>query len=306
MVKDGEKVKPGQLICKIAKDIGQSRDITGGLPRVAELFEARRPKEAATITEIDGVVSFGGVTRGMRKIVVTPEGGDESRAKEYLIPHGRYVRTYEGEKVLAGDPLTEGPIDPLDVLAVKGVNAVQSFLVNAIQEVYRLQGVKINDKHIEIIVGRMLQKVTISDPGDTDFLEGEVVSKADVRDANERIQAKNQERIAAGKDPLQPAIYEPQLLGITKASLSTDSFISAASFQETTRVLTEAAIVSKRDELHSLKENVIMGHLISAGTGLSGYKHLVLESQPEEAVEGEEVVGGEGPGEDQVAQASEA
>ncbi len=306
MVKDGEKVKPGQLICKIAKDIGQSRDITGGLPRVAELFEARRPKEAATITEIDGVVSFGGVTRGMRKIVVTPEGGDESRAKEYLIPHGRYVRTYEGEKVLAGDPLTEGPIDPLDVLAVKGVNAVQSFLVNAIQEVYRLQGVKINDKHIEIIVGRMLQKVTISDPGDTDFLEGEVVSKTDVRDANERIQAKNQERIAAGKEPLQPAIYEPQLLGITKASLSTDSFISAASFQETTRVLTEAAIVSKRDELHSLKENVIMGHLISAGTGLSRYKHLVLESEPEEAVEGEEAAVAEGGGEDHAAQASEA
>jgi len=305
MVKNGETVLPGQMICKIAKDIGQSRDITGGLPRVAELFEARRPKEAATITEIDGTISFGGVTRGMRKIIVTPEGGDESMAKEYLIPHGRYVRTYEGEKVLAGDPLTEGPIDPLDVLAVKGVNAVQSFLVNAIQEVYRLQGVKINDKHIEIIVGRMLQKVTITDPGDTAFLEEEVVSKADVRDANERIQVKNQERIAAGQEPLQPAIYEPQLLGITKASLSTDSFISAASFQETTRVLTEAAIVSKRDELHSLKENVIMGHLISAGTGLSRYKHLVLEQgvdqpEPSEDADGEAIEGGA------AAQASEA
>ena len=305
MVKNGEKVKPGQMICKIAKDIGQSRDITGGLPRVAELFEARRPKEAATITEVDGVVSFGGVTRGMRKIIVTPEGGDDSMAKEYLIPHGRYVRTYEGEKVLAGDPLTEGPIDPLDVLAVKGVNAVQSFLVNAIQEVYRLQGVKINDKHIEIIVGRMLQKVTITDPGDTDFLEGEVVSKSDVRDANERIQIKNQERLASGKEPLQPAIYEPQLLGITKASLSTDSFISAASFQETTRVLTEAAIVSKRDELHSLKENVIMGHLISAGTGLSRYKHLVLEpdAEAEAAADAAAALDGE---EDHAAQASEA
>ena len=281
MVKDGEKVKPGAVIAKIAKDIGQSRDITGGLPRVAELFEARRPKEAATITEVDGIVSFGGVTRGMRKIIVTPAGGSGTEAKEYLIPHGRYVRTYEGEHVLAGDPLTEGPIDPLDILAIKGVNAVQAYLVNAVQEVYRLQGVKINDKHVEIVVSRMLQKVTISDPGDTDFLEGEVISKSDVRDANERIQTLNQERLATGKPTLQPAIYEPQLLGITKASLSTDSFISAASFQETTRVLTEAAILSKRDELHSLKENVIMGHLISAGTGLSRYKNLVLET-PEE------------------------
>ncbi len=281
MVKDGEKVKPGAVIAKIAKDIGQSRDITGGLPRVAELFEARRPKEAATITEVDGIVSFGGVTRGMRKIIVTPAGGGDVEAKEYLIPHGRYVRTYEGEHVLAGDPLTEGPIDPLDILAIKGVNAVQAYLVNAVQEVYRLQGVKINDKHVEIVVSRMLQKVTITDAGDTDFLEGEVVSKSDVRDANERIQTLNQERLATGKQTLQPAIYEPQLLGITKASLSTDSFISAASFQETTRVLTEAAILSKRDELHSLKENVIMGHLISAGTGLSRYKNLVLET-PEE------------------------
>ncbi len=307
LLEDGAKVRPGDVIGKISKDIGQSRDITGGLPRVAELFEARRPRDAATITEIDGIVTLGNVTRGMRKLIVTPEGGDESQAKEYLIPHGRHFRVSRGDKVLAGEPLTAGPIDPMDILQIKGVNAVQKFLVNAIQEVYRLQGVKINDKHIEIIVGRMLQKVTVTDPGDTDFLEGEVVSKAAVRDANELIQAKNQERMAQGKDPLQPAIYEPQLLGITKASLSTDSFISAASFQETTRVLTEAAISSKRDELHSLKENVIMGHLISAGTGLSRYKHLVLEPSEEELeaarMAQEAAEAGEKPAE---AQASEA
>jgi DNA-directed RNA polymerase subunit beta' len=290
LVEDGQEVHQGDPLCKIAKDIGQSRDITGGLPRVAELFEARRPKDAATVTEIDGVVSFGGVSRGMRKIVVTPESGEASEAKEYLIPHGRHVRTYEGEHVIAGDRLTEGAIDPLDILAIKGVNAVQSYLVNAIQEVYRLQGVRINDKHIEIIVSRMLQKVTITDPGDTAFLEGEMVSKQDVRDANDRVQAQNRERMEAGEEPTRPAIYEPQLLGITKASLSTDSFISAASFQETTRVLTEAAIVSKRDELHSLKENVIMGHLISAGTGLSRYNHLVIDAGVEEEAETEELV----------------
>ncbi|RKZ10065.1 DNA-directed RNA polymerase subunit beta' [bacterium] len=277
LIADGEMVTPGATLCKMSKNIGQSRDITGGLPRVAELFESRHPKDAATITEIDGKVSFGGVTRGMRKIIVTPEGAGEDESREYLIPHGRNVRTFEGELVLAGDPLTAGPIDPIDILKIQGANAVQAYLVNAIQEVYRLQGVKINDKHIEIIVSRMLQKVMITDPGDTDFLEEEVVSKADVRDANERIQAKNQELMGQGKEALQPAIYEPQLLGITKASLATDSFISAASFQETTRVLTQAAIQSQRDELHSLKENVIMGHLISAGTGMNRYKYLTLD-----------------------------
>jgi DNA-directed RNA polymerase subunit beta' len=285
LTRDGEKVVAGTTLCKMARNVGQSRDITGGLPRVAELFESRRPKDAATITEIDGVVSFGGVTRGMRKIVVTPEGADENDAREYLIPHGRNVRTFEGEKVLAGESLTAGPVDPIDILKIQGANAVQAYLVNAIQEVYRLQGVKINDKHIEIIVSRMLQKVMITDPGDTDFLEEEVAGKSHVRDANERIQAKNQELLAQGKEPLQPAIYEPQLLGITKASLATDSFISAASFQETTRVLTQAAIQSQRDELHSLKENVIMGHLISAGTGMNRYKYLTLDPRVEPAHE---------------------
>ena len=283
LVDDGQEVHAADPLAKIARDIGQSRDITGGLPRVAELFESRRPKDVATVTEIDGVVSFGGITRGMRKIVVKPEASAETDAKEYLIPHGKHVRTYEGERVVAGDRLTEGAVDPLDILAIKGVNAVQTYLVNAIQEVYRLQGVKINDKHVEIIVSRMLQKVRITDPGDTAFLEDEVASKNEVRDSNEAIQAQNRERQERGEDLLRPAIYEPQLLGITKASLSTDSFISAASFQETTRVLTEAAILSKRDELHSLKENVIMGHLISAGTGLSRYKHLVVQTPTDEA-----------------------
>ncbi|HKI83362.1 MAG TPA: DNA-directed RNA polymerase subunit beta', partial [Candidatus Krumholzibacteria bacterium] len=282
-VRDGDEVRKADSLCKIPRDIGQTRDITGGLPRVAELFEARRPKDAATVTEIDGIVTFGGVSRGMRKIVVTPENADASEAKEYLIPHGRHVRTYEGEHVLAGDRLTEGAVDPMDILAIKGVNAVQSYIVNAIQEVYRLQGVKIDDKHVEIIASRMLQKVKITEPGDTHFLEDEQVTKAEVRQVNEELQAKNRERRERGEEELRPAVFEPQLLGITKASLSTDSFISAASFQETTRVLTEAAINSKRDELRSLKENVIMGHLISAGTGLSQLRHLVVE-QPEDEV----------------------
>jgi DNA-directed RNA polymerase subunit beta' len=187
------------------------------------------------------------------------------------------VRTYEGERVVAGDRLTEGPINPMDILAIKGVNAVQTYLVNAIQEVYRLQGVKINDKHIEIIVSRMLQKVAILNPGDTPFLEGEQAPKKGVDEANNEISRRNAELRQKGEPELEPATFEPLLLGITKASLTTDSFISAASFQETTRVLTDAATRSKRDELRSLKENVIMGHLISAGTGMTKYKSLAVE-----------------------------
>jgi DNA-directed RNA polymerase subunit beta' len=241
----------------------------------------------------------------MRKIVVTPENADASEAKEYLIPHGRHVRTYEGEHVLAGDRLTEGAVDPMDILAIKGVNAVQSYIVNAIQEVYRLQGVKIDDKHVEIIASRMLQKVKITDPGDTHFLEDEQVTKTDVRQVNEELQAKNRERRERGEEELRPAVFEPQLLGITKASLSTDSFISAASFQETTRVLTEAAINSKRDELRSLKENVIMGHLISAGTGLSQLRHLVVEPPEDEVAAEDAQEGASGDeGEEMVSEAS--
>ncbi len=279
LVEDGEEVVPGTHLVKIPREVAQSGDITGGLPRVAELFEARRPRDTATVTEIDGTVNFRGTTRGLRKLVVTGDSGVE---KEYLIPHGRHVRTYDGERVLAGDRLTEGPINPMDILAIKGVGAVQTYLVNAIQEVYRLQGVRINDKHIEVIVSRMLQKVMILKPGDTPFLEGDQVPKKGVEDANREIQVRNAMLRAKGEPEMEPATFEPLLLGITKASLTTDSFISAASFQETTRVLTDAATRSKRDELHSLKENVIMGHLISAGTGLTRYKNLAVDDPENE------------------------
>ena len=279
LVEDGEEVHPGKHLVKIPREVTQSGDITGGLPRVAELFEARRPRETATVSEIDGQVQFRGTTRGMRKVVVV---GDTGVEKEYLIPHGRHVRTYDGERVLAGDRLTEGPINPMDILAIKGVGAVQAYLVNAIQEVYRLQGVRINDKHIEIIVSRMLQKVMILSPGDTSFLEGDQVPKKGVEEENRLIKHRNIALREKDEPEMEPATFEPLLLGITKASLTTDSFISAASFQETTRVLTDAATRSKRDELHSLKENIIMGHLISAGTGLIKYKNLAVEDPEDE------------------------
>ncbi|PID80719.1 DNA-directed RNA polymerase subunit beta' [bacterium DOLZORAL124_64_63] len=279
LVEDGAAVTPGSHLAKIPREVSHSGDITGGLPRVVELFEARRPRECAIVTELDGVVEFRGITRGQRKVAVVGESGME---KEYLIPHGKYVRTYNGEHVLAGDRLTEGPINPMDILSIAGVNEVQQHLVNAVQEVYRLQGVKINDKHIEVIVSRMLRKVLILNPGDTPFLEDEQVTKQDVEEFNKKIMRKNLELRATGEPELEPATFEPLLLGITKASLTTDSFISAASFQETTRVLTEAATRSKRDELRSLKENVIMGHLISAGTGLTQYKHLAVEDPADE------------------------
>jgi DNA-directed RNA polymerase subunit beta' len=287
LVPDGAKVKPGIQLAKIPREVAQSGDITGGLPRVAELFEARRPRESATVTEIDGVVEFRGTTRGLRRVAVVGEGDME---KEYLIPHGKHVRTYEGERVVAGDRLTEGPINPMDILAIKGVGAVQTYLVNAIQEVYRLQGVKIHDKHIEVIVSRMLQKVQILNPGDTNFLEGEQVPKIAVEEANEEIMRQNVELREAGEPELEPATFEPLLLGITKTSLTTESFISAASFQETTRVLTDAATRSKRDELRSLKENVIMGHLISAGTGLTQFKNLAVEDPDEDDTAIEEAI----------------
>ncbi|RKZ19077.1 DNA-directed RNA polymerase subunit beta' [bacterium] len=279
LVSDGDEVPVGTQLVKIPREVSQSGDITGGLPRVAELFEARKPRESATVTEIDGVVEFRGTTRGQRKVAVVGEGDVE---KEYTIPHGKHVRTYEGEHVLSGDRLTEGPINPMDILSIKGVGEVQRYLTNAVQEVYRLQGVKINDKHIEVIVSRMLRKVLIITAGDTPFLEDEQVNKRSVEEYNRRIMQKNMELRASGEPELEPATFEPLLLGITKASLTTDSFISAASFQETTRVLTDAATRSKRDELRSLKENVIMGHLISAGTGLSDFKHLAVEDPADE------------------------
>jgi DNA-directed RNA polymerase subunit beta' len=279
-VRDGQKVGGGEVLVKTRREASKTRDITGGLPRVAELFEARRPKDASIVAEIDGTVEYVGVTRGMRKYIIVPdsetvarahETGDAELAKpqEVLIPQGRHVYVQNGSVVRAGDRLTEGPINPHDILKIKGIEEVQEYLVNEIQEVYRLQGVRIDDKHIEVIVRQMLQKVRIDDPGNTTYLEGEHVDRLMVHEENEKMAAEGQ----------QPATFQPLLLGITKASLSTESFISAASFQETTRVLTEAAIHGKVDQLRGLKENVIIGHLIPAGTGMQMYRKLRLESE---------------------------
>ena len=278
---DGDGVQAGDIICRIPKEITKTRDITGGLPRVAELFEVRKPKEAAVVSEIDGIVEFGSVTKGMRKINVVNEGGDKS---SYLVPQGKHLSVYEGDRIEAGDNLTEGPVNPFDILSIKGVNAAQNYLVNEIQEVYRLQGVAINDKHIEVIVRQMLQKVSVEDGGDTKFLEGDIVGKGEFREEND----------AAMADGGNPATFKPLLLGITKASLNTESFISAASFQETTRVLTAAAIQGKTDYLRGLKENVVMGHLVPAGTGLSRYNEIEIEEQVSE----EELLGREFPEEE--------
>ncbi len=259
MVTDGQTVAAGDVLAKIPRETTKTKDITGGLPRVAELFEARKPKDPAIISEIDGRVEFAGTVKGLRKIVIRSEGGD---AKEYLIPRGKHVTVLEGDEVKAGDPLMDGPIDPHDILHVKGVEALQKYLVNEVQEVYRLQGVSINDKHIEVIVRQMLRRVRIESVGGTNFLVGEHVDKGLFEEENRRVRA------AGG----EAATAEPMLLGITKASLSTDSFVSAASFQETTKVLTEASINGARDELRGLKENVIMGRLVPAGTGMRWYR----------------------------------
>ena len=275
LVKDGQQVMAGDQLCKIPREASKTSDITGGLPRVAELFEVRKPKESAVISEIDGMVEFGPITRGMRKIVIRNESGDE---RSYIIPQGKHLRVYEGDRVEAGDNLTEGPVNPFDILSIKGVNAAQEYLVNGIQEVYRLQGVSINDKHIETIVRQMLQKVQVEDPGDTQFLDGDLVDKITFREENDNVI----------RDGGKAATFKPMLLGITKASLSTESFISAASFQETTRVLTDAAVRGKRDRLLGLKENVIMGHLIPAGTGIKDYNKidLVYDETADEEIEG--------------------
>jgi DNA-directed RNA polymerase subunit beta' len=258
LASDGADVFAGDVIAKIPRETTKTKDITGGLPRVAELFEARKPKEQAVITEIDGIVEFAGFVKGMRKIVVKADDGE---AREYLVPRGKHITVREGDRVKAGEPLMEGSENPHDILAVLGDKQLQEYLVNEVQEVYRLQGVTINDKHIEIIVRQMLRRVRIDDVGDTDFVVGELVDRFLFQEENDKM-------VAEGK---RPATAKPMLLGITKASLSTDSFISAASFQETTRVLTEAAISGKVDELRGLKENVIVGRLIPAGTGLPLY-----------------------------------
>jgi DNA-directed RNA polymerase subunit beta' len=299
VVDRGDMVNPGDILVKIPRETTKTKDITGGLPRVAELFEARRPKEQAIISEIDGTVEYGGFVKGMRRVVVKGALGDE---KEYLIPKGKHVNVHEGDWVVAGEPLMDGSVDPHDILRIMGPKELQKYLVDQVQQVYRLQGVTINDKHIEVIVRQMLKKVRVEDPGDTGFLIGEQVDKftfidrnavvsklvkvedpgdssfilgeltnpAEVSEVNAKIQSKGGKPAATRK--AHSAIASPVLLGITKASLSTDSFISAASFQETTKVLTEAAISGSVDKLLGLKENVIMGRLIPAGTGVTKYR----------------------------------
>ncbi len=268
-VRDRQQVGAGEVLVKSRRESSKTRDITGGLPRVAELFEARKPKDAAIVAEIDGTVEYVKVTRGMREYLIR----GEDQEQQVLIPQGRHVYVQNGSVVRSGEPLTEGPTNPHDILKIKGIEEVQEYLVNEIQEVYRLQGVRIDDKHIEVISRQMLQKVKIEDPGNTPFLEGEVVDRLIVRDENQKMEAEGQ----------APATFQPLLLGITKASLSTESFISAASFQETTRVLTDAAIHGKVDHLRGLKENVIIGHLIPAGTGLPVYRRVRLEAEKEVA-----------------------
>ncbi len=266
MVVDSEEVHAGDVLAKIPRETTKTKDITGGLPRVVELFEARKPRETAVISEIEGVVHHGSVAKGLRKIIIVPdEAGAEPR--EYSLPRGVHVNVQEGDRVRAGEPLMDGPSNPHDILSVLGEKALQNYLVNEIQEVYRLQGVTINDKHIEVIARQMMRWVKIEDIGDTEFLVDEQVERAHFMAENERI-------IGEGG---RPAVGRPMLLGITKASLSTESFISAASFQETTRVLTEASISGKVDHLRGLKENVTMGRLIPAGTGLDYYRQVSIE-----------------------------
>jgi DNA-directed RNA polymerase subunit beta' len=272
MVTDGDEVFPGDVLAKIPREGTRTKDITGGLPRVVELFEARKPRETAIISEIDGVIRFGEVSKGQRKIYVTADSGEE---KEYSVPRGVFINVQEGERLRAGDPLMDGPLNPHDILAVLGEKELQSYLVNEIQEVYRLQGVAISDKHIETIVRQMLRWVKIEDIGDTNFLLEQQIDKF-------RFTAENERVIANGG---RPSIGRPLLLGITKASLSTDSFISAASFQETTRVLTEASINGSIDTLRGLKENVIVGRLIPAGTGMEYYRNVQLSPELEAAAE---------------------
>jgi DNA-directed RNA polymerase subunit beta' len=313
LVSDNDQIRAGDALAKMPRETSRTKDITGGLPRVTELFEARRPKEPAIISEIDGSVRFGTLKRGVREIIITSLDGKTE--KRYMIPYGKHVLVHDGDRVQAGERLSEGSIAPQDILAILGPAKVQEYLVREIQDVYRLQGVRINDKHIEVIVRQMLQKVRIEDPGDTDYLEGDqvdglrfirenermlsqvvveevgdapwsnlqIVEKVDFNRENRRLRAEG--KTEAKARPARPAVSTPLLLGITQASLSTDSFISAASFQETTRVLTEAAIEKKVDILSGLKENVIMGHLIPAGTGLARYRKLRVTRPQEEEEE---------------------
>jgi DNA-directed RNA polymerase subunit beta' len=265
LVDKGEIVQPGDILAKIPRETTKTKDITGGLPRVAELFEARKPKEHAVVSEIDGMVEFKGSHKGMRVVLV--KGGDETR--EYFIPKGKHVGVHEGDWVKAGEPLMDGSVNPHSILDILGPNELQRYLVDEVQKVYRLQGVTINDKHIEVIVRQMMKKVRVEDPGDTVFLIGDQVDRVMFKAENERVKGEGG----------VPAQGKPLLLGITKASLTTDSFVSAASFQETTRVLTEAAINGQVDELRGLKENVIMGRVTPAGTGMPIYRNTFVKRE---------------------------
>jgi DNA-directed RNA polymerase subunit beta' len=255
-VENGQTVGVGDVLARIPQESSKTRDITGGLPRVAELFEARSPKDAGMLAEVTGTASFGKETKGKQRLVITDVDGV---VNEFLIPKEKHVLVHDGQVVNQGEMIVDGPADPHDILRLLGIEALARYITDEVQDVYRLQGVKINDKHIEVIVRQMLRRVQILDEGDTTFIPKEQVERAELLKENERV-------VAGGKEP---ATFQYMLLGITKASLSTDSFISAASFQETTRVLTEAAIMGKKDDLRGLKENVIVGRLIPAGTGLA-------------------------------------
>jgi DNA-directed RNA polymerase subunit beta' len=280
-VQDGEKVSVGSLLAKTPKEIGGTQDITGGLPRVTEIFEARRPKEPAIMAEVDGIVELvREMKRGKRTILVKNDSG---MVMEHLVPHGKHLRVRSGDRVRAGDPLMEGPLVLQDLLRIKGEEELQLYLLREVQSVYRSQGVTIDDKHIEIIVAQMMRKVRVDEPGDSDFLPGSLIDKFKFRKSNDQLL----------KEKKRPATAEPVLLGITKASLQSESLISAASFQETTKVLTEAAIGGKRDDLLGLKENVILGHMVPTGTGFKSYhltkvKKNVPEPQPERSDEDDE------------------
>jgi DNA-directed RNA polymerase subunit beta' len=259
MVKDGQTVSVGEVLARIPTESQKTRDITGGLPRVAELFEARSPKDAGMLAEVTGTVAFGKETKGKQRLEITDMDGNKH---EFLITKDKQVLVHDGQVVNKGEMIVDGPADPQDILRLLGIEALARYIVDEVQDVYRLQGVKINDKHIEVIVRQMLRRVQIVNAGDTNYIVGEQVERSELLDENDRVNAENK----------IPATYENVLLGITKASLSTDSFISAASFQETTRVLTEAAIMGKRDGLRGLKENVIVGRLIPGGTGLAFHR----------------------------------
>jgi DNA-directed RNA polymerase subunit beta' len=276
-VKDGQEIGVGDKLARIPQESTKTRDITGGLPRVAELFEARAPKDAGVLAEVTGTVSFGKDTKGKQRLVITDMDGV---AHEYLISKEKHVTVHDGQVLNKGEPIVDGPPDPHDILRLMGLEALARYIIDEVQDVYRLQGVKINDKHIEVIVRQMLRRVNVVDGGDTEYIIGEQVERSEILSENDRMRAQDK----------RPAVYEPILLGITKASLSTDSFISAASFQETTRVLTEAAIMGKRDELRGLKENVIVGRLIPAGTGLAFHNIRRRQALGEDLGEGREIV----------------